>query len=97
MAERLWYKDMTDMCGMLPEAFAERMRRLLGSEYDAFAAGYGQGRQYGLRRNLRKGTEEDFIKVMPFPLEKISWAREGYYYDAVNQPGKHVLHEAGAN
>lgn len=84
------------MCGMLPEAFAERMRRLLGSEYDAFAAGYGQGRQYGLRRNLRKGTEEDFIKVMPFPLEKISWAREGYYYDAVNQPGKHVLHEAGA-
>ena len=72
------------------------MRRLLGSEYDAFAASYGQGRQYGLRRNLLKGTEQDFIRVMPFPLEKISWAREGYYYDAANQPGRHVLHEAGA-
>ena len=81
---------------MLPEVFMEKMRRLLGSEYDAFAACYSRGRQYGLRRNLQKGTEQDFIRVMPFPLEKISWAREGYYYDAANQPGRHVLHEAGA-
>ena len=87
---------MTDEREILPEAFIEKMRRLLGSEYGAFAASYSQGRQYGLRRNLQKGTEQDFIRMMPFPLEKISWAREGYYYDAVNQPGRHVLHEAGA-
>ena len=87
---------MTDEREILPEAFMEKMRRLLGSEYGAFAASYSQGRQYGLRRNLQKGTEQDFIRVMPFPLEKISWAREGYYYDAANQPGRHVLHEAGA-
>lgn len=87
---------MSDERKMMPEAFEERMRRLLGSEYDAFAACYSRGRQYGLRRNPQKGTEQDFIRVMPFPLEKISWAREGYYYDAVNQPGRHVLHEAGA-
>ncbi len=80
----------------LPEAFAERMRRLLGSEYEAFEAGYELGRQCGLRRNLLKGTEEDFIRTMPFPLERISWAREGYYYDAGVQPGRHVFHEAGA-
>lgn len=87
---------MTDERERLPEAFTEKMRRLLGSEYDAFAAVYSQVRQYGLRRNLQKGTEQNFIRVMPFPLEKISWAREGYYYDAANQPGRHVLHEAGA-
>lgn len=80
---------------MLPGAFAERMQRLLGGEYEAFAASYGQGRQYGLRRNLQKGTEEEFIRVMPFPLEKVTWTREGYYYDAAAQPGRHVLHEAG--
>ncbi|MDE5716046.1 MAG: RsmF rRNA methyltransferase first C-terminal domain-containing protein [Lachnospiraceae bacterium] len=80
----------------LPGAFAERMQGLLGGEYEAFEASYGQGRQYGLRRNLLKGTEEEFIRVMPFPLEKISWAREGYYYDAAALPGRHVLHEAGA-
>ncbi len=72
------------------------MQGLLGWEYEAFEASYGQGRQYGLRRNLLKGTEEEFIRVMPFPLEKISWAREGYYYDAAALPGRHVLHEAGA-
>ncbi len=80
----------------LPKAFAERMQRLLDGEYEAFEASYGQARQYGLRRNLLKGTEEEFIGAMPFPLEKISWAREGFYYDAAVQPGRHVLHEAGA-
>lgn len=80
----------------LPGAFAERMQRLLGGEYEDFEASYGQGRQYGLRRNPLKSTEEEFIRVMPFPLEKISWAREGYYYDATVSPGRHVLHEAGA-
>lgn len=80
----------------LPEAFVDRMKGLLGSEYEAFAASYGKERQYGLRRNLLKGTETDFIRVMPFPLEKISWVREGYYYGAAVQPGRHVFHEAGA-
>lgn len=80
----------------LPEAYLARMELLLGSEYGAFFKSYGERRQYGLRRNPLKITEEAFIKVMPFPLQKISWAREGYYYDAVSRPGSHVLHEAGA-
>lgn len=80
----------------LPEAFVERMQRLLGNEYGAFEAQYRLERQCGLRRNLLKGTEEEFIRVVPFPLEQISWAREGYYYDAGIRPGRHVLHEAGA-
>ena len=58
---------MNDRNTALPAAFAERMQRLLGGEYEAFWAGYGQDRQYGLRRNLLKGTENEFIGVMPFP------------------------------
>ncbi len=80
----------------LPAAFLARMERLLGSEYEAFLKSYGEKRRYGLRHNPLKSTEEEFIRVMPFPLQKISWAREGYYYDAAAQPGRHVLHEAGA-
>lgn len=80
----------------LPEAFAERMQRLLGSEYGSFAASYEGERQYGLRRNPLKGSEEEFGRAIPFPLEKIPWAREGYYYEAEFRPGRHVLHEAGA-
>lgn len=87
---------MNDKNTALPKAFAERMQRLLGSEYESFAASYERERQYGLRRNPLKGSREDFDRVIPFPLEKISWAREGYYYDAEFRPGRHVLHEAGA-
>lgn len=86
---------MRDAAG-LPEAFAERMRGLLGSEYKDFEAEYGRERHYGLRRNLLKGTEEEFIKRMPFSLKPVLWAREGYYYEAGDRPGRHVLHEAGA-
>lgn len=87
---------MNDDKTALPKAFAKRMRRLLGGEYDSFVASYEEERQYGLRRNPLKGSEEEFDRVIPFPLEKISWAREGYYYDAEFRPGRHVLHEAGA-
>lgn len=80
----------------LPEAFEERMRSLLGTEYDAFRQSYEQERYYGLRNNPLKASEEEFADKMPFTLDKISWAKEGYYYNAEEQPGKHVLHEAGA-
>lgn len=80
----------------LPAAFLTRMEKLLGSEYEAFLRSYGEERRYGLRRNPLKAAEEEFIREMPFPLQKISWAREGFYYDAASQPGRHVLHEAGA-
>lgn len=80
----------------LPAAFLVRMEKILGSEYEAFLKSYEEERRYGLRRNPLKIAEEAFIKVMPFPLQKISWAREGYYYDAASRPGSHVFHEAGA-
>lgn len=80
----------------LPEAFEERMRSLLGTEYEAFRLSYEQDRYYGLRYNPLKTTVEEFTDKMPFSLEKISWAEEGFYYDPDGQPGKHVLHEAGA-
>ncbi|MBO5473176.1 MAG: RsmF rRNA methyltransferase first C-terminal domain-containing protein [Lachnospiraceae bacterium] len=80
----------------LPDAFESRMRRLLGSEYEAFGRSYEQDRYYGLRYNPLKATEEEFLERMPFVLDKISWAKEGFYYRAEEQPGRHVLHEAGA-
>lgn len=79
----------------LPEAFCQRMQRLLGAEYEAFRTSYDEDRYYGLRRNPLKSSEEVFMAKMPYTLEKVRWAREGYYYRAEEQPGKDVLHEAG--
>lgn len=80
----------------LPQAFCGRMERLLGEEYKAFLASYEKERYYGLRHNPLKCPAETFVGQMPFMLDKIAWAREGYYYQAAQQPGRHVLHEAGA-
>lgn len=80
----------------LPPAFLRRMSRLLQEEYDDFLASYGQGRYYGMRCNLLKASCQEFVQKMPFRLEPVSWAGEGYYYQPEEQPGRHVLHEAGA-
>lgn len=80
----------------LPQAFCERMERLLEEEYSAFLASYEKERYYGLRHNPLKRSAETFAKQMPFVLDNITWVREGYYYQAAQQPGRHVLHEAGA-
>lgn len=80
----------------IPQDFQERMRRLLGTEYNDFLESYGQERHYGLRRNPLKASETEFAERIPFALEPVSWAREGYYYQAADQPGRHILHEAGA-
>ncbi|MDE6389076.1 MAG: RsmB/NOP family class I SAM-dependent RNA methyltransferase [Lachnospiraceae bacterium] len=80
----------------LPEAFLDRMAELLGTEYDDFLASYEKGRYYGLRRNPLKASEKEFMERIPFRLETVSWAKEGYYYFMPDQPGRHILHEAGA-
>ena len=90
----------------LPDDFATRMKRLMGDEWEDFLQSYDSPRAYGLRRNPLKGTEEEFEQgVLPLfkdmqtgePLfERVAWAKEGYYYDPAQQPGKHVLHEIGA-
>lgn len=81
----------------LPELFAERMKELLGEEYEAFEASYGNERSQGLRANLLKGDKEQFAKLADrFGLRPVAWAEEGFYYDGDTRPGKSPYHEAGA-
>ena len=79
----------------LPDAFSEKMKHLLGDEYDSFISSYEKERVQGLRRNPLKVSEEEFDQMCPFELKKIPWVREGYYYHAGDRPGKHPYHEAG--
>lgn len=80
----------------LPEAFLGRMREQLGADYGAFTASYDRERTYGLRYNPLKAQREKFRGEMPFALRDVPWAEEGFYYEPSAQPGRHVLHEAGA-
>lgn len=77
----------------LPEAFAEKMRALLGGEADAFFDSYQETRRFGLRINPLKCG--DAVPVYVEGLKKIPWTKEGFYYDETMRPGKHPYHEAG--
>lgn len=52
----------------LPKEFEEKMKTLLGSEYEEYTACYDEPRHYGLRVNTAKISVEDFLKIAPWPL-----------------------------
>lgn len=79
----------------LPQAFKDKMKRLLGEEYETFLESYDREREQGLRLNLLKTNPRRFEKESPFELKPVSWTEEGYYYGAKNRPGRHPYHEAG--
>lgn len=81
---------------MLPQDFVEQMKSLLGTEYDEFEKSYDKERFAGLRFNPLKADEEAFKSAMTIPLRPVPWAKEGFYYDLSDRPGKHPYHEAGA-
>lgn len=87
----------------LPEDFLKEMEGLFGKlpenspeELPAFLDSLQEERSYGLRRNPLKYTKEEFEAGMPFSLEPVPWAAEGYFYSPEEQPGKSPFHEAGA-
>lgn len=69
---------------------------MLGEAYPAFQRSYEQESRTALRVNTLKGTRETFLEKEPFSgLEEIPWARDGFYYDGTQRPGRHPMHEAG--
>ena len=79
----------------LPAAFTERMKQMLGREYDAFIASYDKERSQGLRVNGLKTNPAEFAKTAPFSLNPVAWATEGFAYGAEDRPGRHPYHDAG--
>lgn len=90
-------KESGEPAVQLPEAFLEKMRRLLGVEYEAFVKSYEMERAQGLRINTLKGDPERLRQVCEdrFHLKQVPWCREGFYYDSGTRPGRHPFHEAG--
>ena len=79
---------------LLPEEFKDRMKKLLGSEYEEFMLSYNKEKVQGLRINTLKLDVADKDRL-PFKLDTVPWAYEGFYYNAEERPGRHPLHEAG--
>ena len=76
---------------MLPEAFLNRMKDMLGEEYPAYLQSLERPRAVALRFNPLKGEQA----ALPFVGENVPWEEKGYYYDPESRPGLHPYHEAG--
>ena len=80
----------------LPEEFEEKMRRLLGREYEGYLACYEEPRYYGLRVNTKKISVDEFIRICPFEIRPVPWIENGFYYDGEKvSPAKHPYYFAG--
>ena len=79
----------------LPVKFCEEMRRILGDEYEEYLKSMEDSRKYGLRVNTAKISVEEFLRIAPFPLKKIPYVGNGFYYDGEIQPAKHPYYFAG--
>ena len=95
---------------MLPEQFTERMKEMLGEDYEAFALSFEQENYQALRLNTLKHQEDGTTAAAYLApgrpereeapswtchLSEVPWAEHGYYYERTDTPGKHPFHEAG--
>ncbi|BCG58728.1 RsmB/NOP family class I SAM-dependent RNA methyltransferase [Paenibacillus sp. URB8-2] len=83
------------MAVQLPHSFSERMKDLLGREYEAFAETYGEIPHTGVRVNTLKIPVEALRRIMPFGIEPIPWCPTGFYTPEGARPGKHPYYHAG--
>lgn len=80
----------------LPIAFEEKMKHLLGAEFDEYIACYENPRYYGLRVNTQKISVDRFKEICPFDIVPIPWIDNGFYYDGEKvSPAKHPYYFAG--
>ena len=78
----------------LPLDFTERMKKLLGNEYENFISAVNDTPVKGFRVNTDKISLEEFEKINVFGNEKIPYAENGFYLD-FEKAGNHPFHHAG--
>lgn len=85
----------SDKIKTLPLPFLERMKEMLGDDYDAFLKSYENPRTYGLRVNTAKLSCQEFEALSPFKLQPIPWISNGYFYNEENRPARCPYYQAG--
>lgn len=78
----------------LPLKYKERMKALLGKEFEDYEKALNEAPVRGFRVNTDKISLEDFQKINIFSVEKIPYVENGFYlnYDKI---GNHPYHHAG--
>ena len=78
----------------LPVEFQERMKTLLGDEFNDFLKAYDEKPVRAFRVNTDKISLDDFEKLNIFSKDKIPYVENGFYFD-YDGIGNHPYHHAG--
>lgn len=78
----------------LPIDFENRMKNLLGDEFEAYKASLEEEPVRSFRVNTDKISLKDFNKINVFNTEKIPYSPTGFYFD-YEKIGNHPYHHAG--
>lgn len=79
----------------LPLEYTEKMKSLLGGEYEEYLASFAEERYYGLRANTLKISAEKLQGKGIFMLTNVPWCPTGFYYAGEERPAKHPYYHAG--
>lgn len=78
----------------LPAEYSERMKKLLGNEYEEYEKALNDEPVRAFRVNTDKISLADFEKINIFGSEKIPYVENGFYLD-YDKVGNHPYHHAG--
>ncbi|MBO5859113.1 MAG: RsmB/NOP family class I SAM-dependent RNA methyltransferase, partial [Clostridia bacterium] len=78
----------------LPIEYSERMKTLLGDDYDRYLAELKLSPVRAFRVNTDKISVEEFNKINIFSKDKIPYVNNGFYLD-FDKIGNHPYHHAG--
>ena len=79
---------------ILPADFENRMKNLLGDEFESYKNSLEEEPVKSFRVNTDKISLEDFNKINIFNTEKIKYSPTGFYFD-FEKIGNHPYHHAG--
>lgn len=80
---------------MLPEKFKERMKNILGSDYEAFETALGEPNVRAVRINTTKISLKNFLSATDLSLSPIPYAEDGFIPRDCEGIGKTAEHHAG--
>ena len=80
---------------MLPEGFCQRMKKLLGDEYDRFATALEQPSVKAVRVNTRKVSAEHLAEICDLGLEPLPYTDVGFIARNTEGIGKTPEHHSG--
>ena len=83
------------MIERLSEKYLNKMKELLGDEYDDYLNSFNEKSIHSLRVNNAKISNEEFERICPFKIKRIPWIENGYYFDENDRPSKHPYYYAG--